>query len=480
MAPPAAAAARGSLQATMAPTAPSNPFHTLAPPAAGSAFGVARDQGNPAQNIAQPAAADPRDPFRSAVQPAVVGPVHAPASQAGQSKLVQIVPKSAASRTPAEQRSPSIPSRSQTDAAPDPAFDLGRQQQIAEETQARARAEARAVALQQQQIEAEVRARARREQIGTHYGSASLSTTGLASKTATRRGGAFALHIVSLVFVPWALFTLLSAVAIFARHSYYVLYISAPMLTLAIIMVVALAEFLRHKHRQREGLKTQSEQAAVAARSGEPRISHVLLLCILLLFALPAAYISGSINYHDLMFPWYSMQLLHTYSSIDPKDIGGQQVMDAGQVHFVNSTRLILQKSFGLKNSDFYCVAPIGSGDEPLASYDFWAVGLNCCTNAPGSFKCGEWSNDKAHAGLRLIAPERSDFYHLAMVAAQATFKIRSTHPLFFEWVEEPAGHVDAWRQKAQESYLLGLGVFLCLNFVLALAGMTFAWCGRK
>ena len=46
------------------------------------------------------------------------------------------------------------------------------------------------------------------------------------------------------------------------------------------------------------------------------------------------------------------------------------------------------------------------SGEAPLSTYDFWAVGVNCC-GAAADFKCGEFSNPKAHAGLRLMSDEQ-------------------------------------------------------------------------
>ena len=42
----------------------------------------------------------------------------------------------------------------------------------------------------------------------------------------------------------------------------------------------------------------------------------------------------------------------------------------------------------GFKNLDLYCVAPIVVGDEAIASYDFWAVGLNCCSGVPIEHRC--------------------------------------------------------------------------------------------
>ena len=39
-----------------------------------------------------------------------------------------------------------------------------------------------------------------------------------------------------------------------------------------------------------------------------------------------------------------------------------------------------------------YCVVPIVNGEAKPASYDFWAVGTNCCEQ---NFKCGELLGDQ-------------------------------------------------------------------------------------
>eukprot|EP00971_Amphidinium_carterae_P319764 6355726-Amphidinium_carterae.1 len=96
----------------------------------------------------------------------------------------------------------------------------------------------------------------------------------------------------------------------------------------------------------------------------------------------------------------YEMQTLNTYPNVDPSEKSGQEVMDAGRIIFQVGTRLDLKRSMGFKNGQVYCVAPIVTpGKEPF-SYDFWAVGTDCCSGLVSDFHCGEDSNPKASAGV--------------------------------------------------------------------------------
>ena len=75
--------------------------------------------------------------------------------------------------------------------------------------------------------------------------------------------------------------------------------------------------------------------------------------------------------------------------------MAGNQLMDAGRVHFIPEAKLDIAHSMGFRrattqckecwfgfffvlarNLDTYCVAPIASGEQD--NYDFWAVGQSC------------------------------------------------------------------------------------------------------
>lgn len=100
------------------------------------------------------------------------------------------------------------------------------------------------------------------------------------------------------------------------------------------------------------------------------------------------------------MQPYYDIENLNTYPSINPAQEKGQQYMDAGRVYFADGTHLDKDFAHAFMNLDLYCVAPIVNGDDPLETYDFWAVGINCCSGVSPDFRCGEFNNPHARAGL--------------------------------------------------------------------------------
>lgn len=60
-------------------------------------------------------------------------------------------------------------------------------------------------------------------------------------------------------------------------------------------------------------------------------------------------------------------------------------------------------------------MAPIVNGNAALATYDFWAVGLNCCSGVSSDFRCGEFNNQHARSGLRLMRDDQRPFYRQAL-----------------------------------------------------------------
>merc|ERR1719324_2031423 len=215
------------------------------------------------------------------------------------------------------------------------------------------------------------------------------------------------------IFLPWFLFSALYAVLSFSFHYQHPTW----------------AWLLAYRTKKRDR---------------DPMWYTFATLALLLAVVLAAVF--GDMNFWYNMQPFYDIENLNTYPSVNPAREKGQQLMDAGRVYFADGAALDMQKAMGFKNLDLYCVAPIVHGQEQLASYDFWAVGLNCCSGVSSDFRCGEFNNPHARSGLRLMRDDQRPFFRLAVQQAEAAYNIKATHPLFFYWMQDPVAEMNSYR----------------------------------
>jgi len=192
-----------------------------------------------------------------------------------------------------------------------------------------------------------------------------------------------------------------------------------------------------------------------------------------LLFGLAvfAATTMGEMNFATNMKPYYSVVHWNTYPSVNVASDKGSQMMDAGFAYFKDGTGLDNKRAMGFKSNDLYCVAPIVYGEEKMASYDFWAIGKNCCSGVSSDFRCGDWNNPKASAGLRLLNDNERPFYRLAVQQAEAAYNVKSTHPVFFHWMLDPTAEANTWREAGYSQYSMGVFgyfIFSCVMVLLA------------
>jgi len=191
------------------------------------------------------------------------------------------------------------------------------------------------------------------------------------------------------------------------------------------------------------------------------------------LIAWMVAVSAGYLNFVHNMRPYYDVSNLNFYPSVDPANFHGQQMMDAGQISFVDNAHLDLSRSMGFRNQATYCVAPIVTGDDVLGNYDFWAVGLDCCSGGTADFHCGEFNNQNAHAGLRLMDDDQRSFYRLAVQQAEAAYTLEARHPLFFHWMAEPMHELQAYSDDGYKFFLLGIFTFFAVQLFLLIAAIV-------
>lgn len=249
------------------------------------------------------------------------------------------------------------------------------------------------------------------------------------------------------LMLPWLLFCLIFAVMSFLRSSNSGL-CWATVATCGVIVLAFVGTAILVLYKKLKSLEARDPM-------------WLVFLAISLTAAMAMGVLLGLLNYSTYMQPYSQYESLGHYFAVDPQVRTGLELMDAGRVQFVKSATLDLRRSMGFKNLDTYCVTPITTrspdGTLPaLASYDFWAVGLNCCSGRVADFHCGEYANPKAHGGLRLIDDSQSAFFQLAVQQAEASYSIKAKHPLFLYWAEDATAELNSFRDEGIKYYLIG------------------------
>lgn len=253
--------------------------------------------------------------------------------------------------------------------------------------------------------------------------------------------------LVGCLFIPWLIFA-----STFWLRSFELRYDSgnfANLLCLCILLPVLVFAWMTFN----------------LMRSGDPKYMGFLTFACFAYWTL--GFCLGDANFQSFMRPFYDLNNLNVYPSVDPSKYGGNQLMDAGMIQFTKGSSLWLQKSIGFKNEDIYCVAPIRSANNTQSTFDFWAVGINCCSGHAPDFRCGEYTNPLATWGLRLMDDSRRDMFRLAVKEAEASFNLKAPHPVFLYWLSDPTTEVNAYQDDGLKYF--SMSVFMCFAVQLFL-----------
>mmetsp|Transcript_79858 Transcript_79858/g.178905 ORF Transcript_79858/g.178905 Transcript_79858/m.178905 type:complete len:332 (+) Transcript_79858:119-1114(+) len=262
------------------------------------------------------------------------------------------------------------------------------------------------------------------------------------------------------LFCPWAVF-----LAVYALTSFYVHY-AAP-LTTALAATAA--------------LMASASLAASALLGKEEGQFFPLYMGFALTVAVVGGWALGDFNFWSFMQPSYEEAHLATYTNVDPSSerlwsgevvpTRGAQYQDAGKVYFRHEVVLDRNRSMSFKNGELYCVAPIVNPKcRKNCGLDFWAVGVNCCSEEPGGFRCGEYDNPHALSGLRSLVESQRPLFRLAVLQAAGAHGVVIGHPLFFHWVQDPIAEIHLWQKGGWRRFIEVMFVsFLANAAVLAL-----------
>lgn len=263
------------------------------------------------------------------------------------------------------------------------------------------------------------------------------------------------------LLMPWVVFMVVFGLLSFNLH-----YERPGLCWFSVIVILLMVAFL-------------GAFAWQAARkpSGSREPTWLVFLFASCLLAWILALILGLCNYGSNMLPHYTVVTLNTYANVDPGQISGTGVMDAGRLSFKVGTYIDKTKAIAFKNVDTYCVAPVTSTSTPLLTYDFWAAGVNCCSGEPGDFHCGEVDGFlQLGGGDRVLSSSEIKWFTLATQQAEAVYHLRVGHAIFFKNVADPLGQESSGMDHGVKFFCLWSLLFFGLQvFLVSLVVVVFS-----
>lgn len=100
-------------------------------------------------------------------------------------------------------------------------------------------------------------------------------------------------------------------------------------------------------------------------------------------------------------------------------------------------------------------------------SFDYFAVGMDCCGCPNGEFRCGEWDNPLTHGGLRVLDDHKLLKYKLAVKQWESVWGQTAKQPLFFEWTLRPARESAGMGSHANAMGIMAIAAFLCVQIFI-------------
>jgi len=188
----------------------------------------------------------------------------------------------------------------------------------------------------------------------------------------------------------------------------------------------------------------------------------------------------GHYLWQHYLGPYHELSRLKVYNGLNVDTTPGTEVMDAGLVEFSDLAGVDRARGGCYKNyGHTYCVAPIvnrgrlsptGVGNMPhYGSYDYFAVGVDCCTCPMTDFRCGDWFDPDAQGGLRSIDEASRPKFHLAVQDWAASFGKDVAHALFFTWAKDPIHTFHGYFEKTIYISCLAVGLWLVTTFACAM-----------